>query len=72
MILYLFKFFPKPVDCKWGEWNTGTCSKTCGLGNRRSSRTKAVLKAHGGKECAGNTWKDETCNLRTCPGKGMW
>ena len=54
------------VNCQWGSWETGTCSKTCGGGTRRKSRSKTVTEQHGGR-CEGSSAMDENCNEQHCP-----
>ena len=57
-----------PVNCEWGDWIIGDCSKTCGVGTRYKTRTPKVSAEHGGKECNGSTSAKEDCNFKTCPG----
>ena len=64
------------IDCVWGEWENGACSKTCGGGKRTNTRTKKVTEKHGGmcetKDCTETSGKvcTETndCNGEECPG----
>ena len=60
----------EPVNCLWsrfGEWTA--CTKTCGGGERKSTRTMVQLALYGGKECKGNETKLESCNENPCPGR---
>ena len=60
---------PKPLDCKWSEYNVWTqCSKTCGWGVKTSERIKSQEAIHGGKECTGDEIITEKCKLKDCPG----
>ena len=58
------------MDCRWGEWTIGRCSKTCGEGGRRTIRRQVVVEAaFGGKECRGPAILEESCNeWKKCPG----
>ena len=58
------------VNCQWGSWESGTCSKTCGGGTRRKSRSKTVTEQHGGR-CEGSSTMDENCNEQHCPSKPL-
>ena len=55
------------VNCEWGEWNNGSCSKTCGSGEMTKTRNKTIVEAHGGT-CSGQSTSTETCNTNSCPG----
>merc|ERR1711962_1869687 len=59
-----------PTDCKWGDWELGECSKTCGGGWRTNYRKVLVHESNGGKACTGKTWKTEDCNTQSCLKKG--
>ena len=63
-------YFVFSVDGQWSKWNDwSACSRTCGIGQKRRSRTCTnPPPANGGKDCVGN--KDETreCSNRICPG----
>lgn len=57
---------PKAVDgimSEWSEW--GNCSKSCGEGVRKATRTCTEAK-NGGVECVGETVKEEPCNTDPC------
>ena len=56
------------VDCEWGEWSIGECSKTCGTGMRENVREQKVIAEFGGKECSGPESVTEACNVLECPG----
>ena len=62
LILLLFL-----VDCEWGEWELGDCSKSCGGGIRLNYREKTVHEMFGGK-CEGYPTFEEHCNPQNCPG----
>ena len=55
------------VNCQWGDWNSGDCSKSCGLGQMTKTRVKALVEAHGGA-CSGDTTSTEACNTNPCAG----
>ena len=58
------------VDCDWGEWSKepSACSKTCGDGTRKYTRSKSVKEENGGI-CSGTSENTEKCNLGECPGE---
>lgn len=60
------KLIECPVNCVWGKWKKGTCSKTCGDVERTDTRTKEVTEAHGGI-CTGESSRKVDCNLKECP-----
>ena len=55
------------VDCVWGEYAIGECSKTCGDGVQTLSREILAAAEFGGKECEGPSTKEETCFIAECP-----
>ena len=55
------------VNCQWEDWNSGDCSKSCGLGQMTKTRVKALVEAHGGT-CSGDTTSTEACNTHSCAG----
>ena len=57
------------VDCVWGSWDIGECSKSCGGGTQTNIRKPNVTAAHGGEECYGSASVTESCNTQECPGK---
>ena len=58
---------PVPVNCKWGDWSTGQCSRSCGGGQRTKTRKKTVEEKHGGT-CTGTASDSEACNTQGCSG----
>ena len=56
------------VNCEWGPWVFGECSKDCGGGKRNDTRIQKVKSAHGGLECSGLSLIEEDCNIQECPG----
>ena len=56
------------VDCKWGDWSFGECSKSCGGGIRLDTREKVIKVLNGGKDCSGPSNITENCNIHDCPG----
>lgn len=65
---------PCPVDGKWSTWsNWMSCDATCGVGNRRRSRTCSVpAPILGGATCEGNEWHTQDCEAQPCPIDGSW
>jgi len=58
---------PPPVNCVWGAWVEGSCSKTCGGGKRTDTRTKDKSESNGGT-CEGeSTLPNQECNDEDCP-----
>ena len=58
------------MDCIWSEFgNWSECSKTCGGGERFSTRTIIQQTVQEGKECKGEEKQVESCNEDPCPGK---
>ena len=55
-------------NCEWNEWQSGSCSETCGEGTRTNTRTKKVTESNGGT-CEGDLDQQETCNVQECPSK---
>ena len=51
-------------DCKWGEWEVGECSKTCGGGVQTATREKLS----GGKPCDEASTEQRECNTEKCTG----
>ena len=49
------------VNCQWGAWSSGSCTKTCGTGELNKTRSKTIAEAHGGI-CSGQPILTETCN----------
>ena len=59
----------KIVDCTWNTWNSwGSCSRTCGGGNKTRSRTQNG-QSYGGQECSGSSNSTTSCNTNNCPGE---
>ena len=56
------------VECQWSLWSNGACSKSCGVGQRKRTRTKMVAEKFGGA-CNGQSIKYESCNIQPCPGR---
>lgn len=60
------------VDCRWGDWNFGECSKSCGGGVRFDTREKLIKALNGGKDCSGPSNITENCNIHDCPGDHLY
>jgi len=55
-----------PVDCEMGVWSDyGKCSKMCGGGKKRKSRSVVRQAANGGSKC-GELQKSINCNTESC------
>ena len=39
-ILIKLKYLAPPINCEWNEWETTTCSESCGGGTWTKTRTK--------------------------------
>ena len=51
----------------WSDW--GTCSETCGEGQKTRSRScNNPAPAHGGGDCDGAATESDTCNDGPCAG----
>ena len=71
-----FLFFvcsDEPVDGAWSEWQTGTCTLTCGSGSQDKTRTCSnPAPANGGAYCPEESTRRILCNEDLCPGKGTY
>ena len=57
------------VDGKWGPWSEySACSKECGGGIRKRTRT-CIPPKFGGKPCGGSAVNSQPCNEKPCPGE---
>merc|ERR1712168_154967 len=65
---------PCPVDGGWSAFSGwGTCSKKCGGGTQKRTRTCTNPKpAHGGKNCVGKAVETKKCNTKACKVDGGW
>ena len=54
------------MDCVWGIWKYGECTKECGVGTRKITRNVLVKDTQGGKQCSGPSTVTESCNLQKC------
>ena len=54
------------VDCQWGHWIHGECSKTCGGGVQTNQREKITEALFGGEECVGEATEEKECNVLEC------
>ena len=57
----------RSVQCVWGTWFDGGCSRTCGGGTKTLFRTKTQIEV--GTTCKGENFKQIKCNTEECPGK---
>ncbi|KAM7449367.1 hypothetical protein ABFA07_002738 [Porites harrisoni] len=62
------------VDGHWSPWGAfGDCSKSCGGGKQRRSRTCTnPAPSGGGNTCLGPLYQSIACNTKTCPVNGHW
>ncbi|XP_046560771.1 A disintegrin and metalloproteinase with thrombospondin motifs adt-1-like, partial [Haliotis rubra] len=61
-----------PVDGVFNNWSDwGTCSATCGGGNKLRQRT-CHGPFFGGKDCGGPREDTASCNQHNCPVDGIW
>ena len=59
-----------PIDGTWHHWRSwGGCSRTCGGGTKRRSRSCNGPR-HGGRHCIGSTSDSRSCNTHSCPSRG--
>ena len=61
-------FWCNPVDCVWGDWVEGKCSKECGGGIQIDFRKKNQEELFGGNPCDGEPTREVECNTNECPG----
>jgi len=61
-----------PVNCEWGQWSYGECSKDCGGGIMPMMRVEAVEARYGGVECEGEGYSEQECNSHPCPVDCTW
>ena len=61
------------VDGGFSTWSSfGSCSKTCGYGQKERSRTCTnPAPAHGGDDCVGETSESMECKIKECPSKNL-
>ncbi|XP_032223331.2 SCO-spondin isoform X3 [Nematostella vectensis] len=62
------------VDGKWSSWSSWqTCSRTCGGGMRKRTRscTNPAPKG-GGRGCYGRSSEQQICNRQSCRVDGKW
>lgn len=58
---------PPPVNCEWGPWTKGECSKTCGGGKRTDTRVKTRTESNGGTCDGESIAQNLECNDEDCP-----
>ena len=58
------------VDGGWSSWTYGPCSKTCGGGTQRETRSCDNPTPYcGGNGCSGLSVDQNVCNDHCCPSK---
>merc|ERR1712046_162209 len=61
-----------PIDCRWGSWSLySSCSRSCGGGTQRRTRSKTVNERNGGL-CSGQSSETIDCNKNGCPVNCQW
>ena len=57
------------VDGNWAQWlSWGSCSQTCGSGDRYRSRSCSdPFPSFNGADCPGVSQESQTCNTNSCP-----
>ena len=65
--------FSVPVNGNWGAWRPwSTCTKTCGGGVKRRTRTCSnPAPKNGGRACTGSSAESQACNTSPCKGKRL-
>merc|ERR1711944_246622 len=53
--------------CRWSGWSWQSCSKPCGGGFRRGTRTILRYPRYGGNQCRGPSEQYQPCNSYACP-----
>ena len=61
------------MPCKWNKWQPyGPCSKTCGGGYKKRTRTVSNDTRYGGKLCRRSDREFQTsCNMQDCDSKSL-
>ena len=59
---------PPAVDCRWGQWEYGSCSVTCGGGIQTGIRRVIIQAENGGTPCVGPSLDERACNQQACDG----
>ena len=56
-----------PCPCVWDDWSDwSACSKTCGDGLKKRTRSEWRKARNNGDKCKGSPSQDETCNEGCC------
>ena len=64
-----------PITGGWSYWTPFTpCSKTCGVGVKRRTRTcTEPMPQYGGPDCVGTPFEEKICDTKiNCPIDGEW
>ena len=71
--IQIYPHFSVPVNGNWGAWRPwSTCTKTCGGGVKRRTRTCSnPAPKNGGRACTGSSAESQTCNTLPCEGKRL-
>ena len=61
------------VNCQWANWGPfGSCSVTCGRGEKTRNRYIGVQPRCGGESCPGPFTQTLSCNSQCCPIDCQW
>lgn len=56
-----------PINCVMTEWvDDGECSKTCGRGSKRQTRSVKIRPLNGGRVCPTEVVRTVDCNTQPC------
>lgn len=71
--IQIYPHFSVPVNGNWGAWRPwSTCTKTCGGGVKRRTRTCSnPAPKNGGRACTGSSAESQACNTSPCKGKRL-
>ena len=71
--IQMYPHFSVPVNGNWGAWRPwSTCTKTCGGGVKRRTRTCSnPAPKNGGRACTGSSAESQACNTLPCKGKRL-
>ena len=71
--IQIYPHFSVPVNGNWGAWRPwSTCTKTCGGGVKRRTRTCSnPAPKSGGRACTGSSAESQACNTSPCKGKRL-
>ena len=60
------------MNCAWSNWGKfSECSKSCGKGVQKRTRSIVTPAKNGGKACTDPNNEEKVCNIEACPGKNQ-